>query len=240
MNIVIPNAPTGLTEQVLFDTGIADGFVSTKSSVGDVYVAFNSHGVSAVAPMTDQFAFNFERRFHRQAFPVDSPPTKLASQIASSFASGKRGRLPIDWRGQSDFQRSVLEAAASIPVGQVRPYSWIASQIGRPSAVRAVGSALGQNPVPIVIACHRVVRADGTLGQYRFGPEMKSALLTHEGLDQNPPPAPLLGSATTGVVCYPSCSAARKIGAKNQRWFRTADSAKAQGFRPCQKCQPLI
>jgi O-6-methylguanine DNA methyltransferase len=76
-----------------------------------------------------------------------------------------------------------LIKAREIPAGQVRPYGWIASEIGRPKAVRAVGTALGRNPVPLLIPCHRVVRTDGRVGDYAFGPPAKRALLAAEGLD---------------------------------------------------------
>ena len=77
------------------------------------------------------------------------------------YPASPRGGVP-----PNEFERAVLEKALEIPRGEVRPYSWIASEIGRPKAVRAVGSALAHNPVPLVMPCHRVVRADGMIGQY--------------------------------------------------------------------------
>ena len=74
--------------------------------------------------------------------------------------------------------------ALEIPRGEVRPYGWIAAEIGRPKAVRAVGTALGHNPVPLIVPCHRVVRTDGTIGQYSLGgPGNKRTILSAEGLD---------------------------------------------------------
>ena len=75
----------------------------------------------------------------------------------------------VDLRGLSEFEQAVLLKAREIPRGQVRTYGWIASEIGRPLAVRAVGTALRKNPVPIFIPCHRVVRSDRQLGQYALG-----------------------------------------------------------------------
>ena len=66
----------------------------------------------------------------------------------------------------SDFERAVLKAALSIPFGETRTYSWVAERIGKPGAVRAVGSALRKNPWPLIIPCHRVIKSDGSPGRY--------------------------------------------------------------------------
>jgi O-6-methylguanine DNA methyltransferase len=87
----------------------------------------------------------------------------------------------VDLSGVGVFQKQVLAACASIPKGEVRPYGWIASEIGNPGSVRAVGTALGRNPIPLVIPCHRVVRSDGAVGNYAFGAERKHDLLVREG-----------------------------------------------------------
>ena len=91
--------------------------------------------------------------------------------------------IPIDISQLTDFQRQVLFAALQIPRGQIRTYMDIARQIGKPKAARAVGQALGHNPVPIVIPCHRVVASDGSLGGYSGGGglETKAKLLQLEG-----------------------------------------------------------
>jgi methylated-DNA-[protein]-cysteine S-methyltransferase len=83
----------------------------------------------------------------------------------------------------SGFQRRVLLAEYGIPQGWVSTYGRIATHLGVPGGARAVGSALGSNPFPIVIPCHRAVRADGALGGFRGGVEMKRALLTMEGVE---------------------------------------------------------
>jgi methylated-DNA-[protein]-cysteine S-methyltransferase len=84
------------------------------------------------------------------------------------------------------FQRAVLDATSSIPWGEVRSYGWVASQIGRPGAARAVGQALGANPLPLVIPCHRVVAA-GTGGGYGGGMDRKEYLLALEQGANRPP-----------------------------------------------------
>jgi methylated-DNA-[protein]-cysteine S-methyltransferase len=89
--------------------------------------------------------------------------------------------VAIDWEGMGSFQRQVLALAAEIPYGQVLTYGEIANKLGKPGAARAVGSALGTNPMPIVIPCHRVIRADGGLSGYIGGQGVKSFLLALEG-----------------------------------------------------------
>ncbi len=86
----------------------------------------------------------------------------------------------LDPRGATAFQRRVWQAARLIPYGETRSYAWVAQKIGRPSAVRAVGQALANNPWPIIVPCHRVVNNDGRLGGYSGGIAMKQYLLNLE------------------------------------------------------------
>lgn len=100
------------------------------------------------------------------------------------YFEGKREHfdLPVDIRWGTPFQRKVLEAANEIPFGSCECYTDIAERIGRPKAQRAVGNALGNNPVAIVIPCHRVVSAHGGLGGYTGGLDIKRTLMDIEGI----------------------------------------------------------
>lgn len=89
--------------------------------------------------------------------------------------------LPLDWQLSHGFRRKVLRATARIPYGQTSSYKQMAERAGSPRAVRAAGSALGSNPIPIVVPCHRVLRTGGALGGYGGGLELKQALLELEG-----------------------------------------------------------
>ena len=89
--------------------------------------------------------------------------------------------LPLDWQLTRGFYRKVLRATARIPYGQTRSYTQMAKRAGSPRAVRATGSALGSNPLPIIVPCHRVLRSGGALGGYGGGLETKQALLELEG-----------------------------------------------------------
>ena len=82
------------------------------------------------------------------------------------------------------FQKKVYDVVKEIPMGDVRTYAWVARKIGNPKAVRAVGSALRKNPNTIIVPCHRVVRSDGSLGEYALGRELKRKLLEVEGVKQ--------------------------------------------------------
>ena len=108
---------------------------------------------------------------------------KAVRQIQEYFA-GTRScfTLPLDLRG-TGFQRSVWEVVSRVPYGEVRSYSDIARELGKPNAVRAVGSANKNNPLPIIIPCHRIVGATGAMTGYGGGIPMKEELLRMEGLD---------------------------------------------------------
>ncbi len=87
----------------------------------------------------------------------------------------------LDLSGATPFQRRVWQAARLIPYGETRSYSWVAGQIGKPKAARAVGQALGMNPLPVIIPCHRVLASDGGLGGFSGGIATKRFLLSLEG-----------------------------------------------------------
>ena len=100
------------------------------------------------------------------------------------YFSGHRVNFPdvLDLSGAADFQREVWEATRRIPFGETRSYRWVAEQIKKPKALRAVGQALGRNPLPIIIPCHRVLASGGQLGGFTGGIDMKRRLLHLEGV----------------------------------------------------------
>jgi methylated-DNA-[protein]-cysteine S-methyltransferase len=103
------------------------------------------------------------------------------AQLGEYFAGRRRAfALPLDFAG-TEFQKAVWQALLTIPFGETRTYAQIARQIGRPDAVRAVGSANGRNPIAIVVPCHRVVGSTGHLTGFAGGLEAKSRLLGLEG-----------------------------------------------------------
>ena len=113
----------------------------------------------------------------------DDSLTQGVRQQLREYLEGERRHfdLPIDWRHMSDFQATVLRGALQIPAGEVLSYGELAQKIGRPKAARAVGRALGTNPMPIIIPCHRVLASDGSLTGYIGGTAVKAHLLQLEG-----------------------------------------------------------
>jgi methylated-DNA-[protein]-cysteine S-methyltransferase len=157
-----------------------------RTAIGPVYVAVGPRGLVAVNMGVAEQAFLDEVRKQVGAEPVRSRARAgAAAKQLGDYVAGRRAAfdVPVDLSHVSDFQRRVLLAALQIPRGQVRTYAEVARQIGRPSAARAVGQALGRNPVPIVVPCHRVLAADGSLRGYSGGGGVatKARLLKLEG-----------------------------------------------------------
>jgi methylated-DNA-[protein]-cysteine S-methyltransferase len=157
------------------------------SPVGPISVALSEAGLVAVefGEAGPEFLEHLQR--NRRAEAVRSPERAgpVLQQLEEYFA-GKRGsfNVPVDLSHSTGFQRQVLQAAARVPRGGLATYAEIARHIGKPRASRAVGQALARNPVPIVIPCHRVVAADGSLTGYsgRGGIRTKARLLVLEGV----------------------------------------------------------
>ena len=237
--------PENLLPDVLVATGLADGYVAIDGPAGTVLVAFNGTTVIACVPIADEEALMhaYESR-GRRVVEVAEMPARLGAKVGKALETGKLGTLPVDLSSLSEFQQAVLRKTAEIPPGEVRPYSWVAREIGKPGALRAVGTALGKNPIPVLIPCHRVVRSDGTMGNYAFGPDAKKDLLEAEGLDVDSMEANALagkvltGSDTTKIYCYPSCRHARRTSEQHTMWFGSAREAAASGYRPCKVCRP--
>lgn len=240
-------APAGLADDVLVEVGLADRMAPLPSPIGTLWIAWNGRGVAEVELADDgaEAMARHEARSGRRTLPSQALPPRLADAIARRLAGESRVRIPLDLRGRTPFEVAVWTKALEIPRGEVRPYGWIAAEIGRPKAVRAVGTALGHNPVPLIVPCHRVVRTDGTIGQYSLGgPGNKRTILASEGLD---PVAledaarrgeRLTGSTTTRIVCWPTCRHARRTQDRYRVSFRSLGEADAMGYRPCKVCRP--
>jgi O-6-methylguanine DNA methyltransferase len=240
-------APAGLAHATLVAVGLADDYAVIRSPIGDLRVAWNGRGVSEVAGAPDDATF--ERRFHartgRRARRVAELPADLSRRIGRRLAGDRRVRIDLDLRGATPFEQAVWMKALEIPRGEVRPYGWIAAEIGRPKAVRAVGTALGHNPVPLIVPCHRVVRSDGMIGQYSLGgPENKRTILSEEGADPDQletlarAGVRYFGSDTTHIYCMPTCHDARRVTERHLVHFASAGAASAAGYRPCRHCRP--
>ncbi|MFI9561979.1 methylated-DNA--[protein]-cysteine S-methyltransferase [Streptomyces rishiriensis] len=126
------------------------------------------------------------------AEPVEAPGSPLLAeairQIEAYFAGERRAfELPLDWSLISGFNRQVLrELASGVPYGAVVGYGDLARRVGQPGAAQAVGAAMGSNPLPVVVPCHRVVERDGGIGGFGGGLETKRKLLALEGVLPEP------------------------------------------------------
>ena len=239
-------APAGFADRVLADAGVADSYAVFDTVLGPVYVAWNRLGVSGA--MRAASPAEFEAWFHREVgrpLARVAPPADLRAKIEEQL-SGKR-RLRFDLRGLTPFSQAVLEKTLTIPRGQVRPYGWVAREIGHPAAVRAVGTALANNPIPYFIPCHRVIRSDGVIGNYGGGgPEAKKSILSLEGVQlrrlQDLARSGLRyeGVKSTKIFCFPTCWHGRNVREENFVYFHDKEEARAAGYRPCRDCRPAV
>ena len=241
-------APPRLGHATLVAVGLADDYAEIATPLGLLRVAWNGRGVSAVDGSADDHAFElaFFARTGRHAKRADALPARLARAVERRLGGDRRVRIPLDLRGSTEFEQAVWLKALEIPRGEVRPYGWIAAEIGRPKAVRAVGTALGRNPIPLIVPCHRVVRTDGHIGQYSLGgPTNKRTILAAEGAD----PEGLeglaragiryVGSDTTHIFCLPTCHDARRVTPAHEVRFPSSRAAFDAGYRPCKHCRPI-
>ncbi len=177
-------------------------------------------------------------RAGKQERPATAVARRLTEQTREEIAEYLAGErvffsVPVDLSETPPFQRRVLEAARRIPFGEARPYAWVAERIGHPHAVRAVGTALGRNPVPLIVPCHRVWRSDGGLGGYLFGAELKRRLAELERR------TPILeGCTSTRIVCRVGCVHGRQMRPDHRVVFGSVEDARSVGYRPCKLCKP--
>ena len=115
----------------------------------------------------------------------DGDPDTIVAAAFDAYCDGDIGALaavPIDLDGLPPFRRAVLETLHRIPAGVLISYGKLGAEVGRPGAGRAVGQAVGANPVPVIVPCHRVIASDGSIGGFGGGLDVKRRLLAHEGI----------------------------------------------------------
>jgi AraC family transcriptional regulator of adaptative response/methylated-DNA-[protein]-cysteine methyltransferase len=159
-------------------------FTVTDSPLGALLIAVTERGLCKVDLADDAITAEWAltNEFHQAEIRRDDDAlAPIVAEVLARVDGRKPAReLPLDVRGTA-FQRRVWEELQQIPLGETRTYGEIAAAIDAPRASRAVGSACGANPVPVVVPCHRVVPASGGIGNYGLGPRRKQRLLEHEG-----------------------------------------------------------
>lgn len=153
------------------------GFYNTP--FGQCCMAFTTAGLSALifAEKEEIAHADLQRRFPNVDFTEESEQAKVYGNKIFKL------KVPVQLCPQgTTFQQSVWKALQEIPVGETRTYAQIANAIGKPKVIRAVGTAIGANPIAYLIPCHRVLRTDGGLGGYRWGLEIKKMMLKAEGV----------------------------------------------------------
>jgi O-6-methylguanine DNA methyltransferase len=214
--------------------------------IDDVWVAFSRRGLRMITSggTEDEFRVKYARRYGR-ALERSEMPEPLRKQVTAALHGEGVDKPRLDVEEGTDLETRVMAAMARIPKGEVRSYSWVAEQAGKPKAVRAVANYVARNILPFVVPCHRVVPATGGVGKYAFGSKLKREMLQSEGVDVERleelarEGVRLIGSRTTHIVCCPTCKDARRIREENVVPFHDVDEALERGFRPCKRCMPF-
>ncbi|GAB2835293.1 methylated-DNA--[protein]-cysteine S-methyltransferase [Microbacterium insulae] len=173
----------------------APRFLVHPSPVGDILIVTTADGIVALHPFDGPLGIELERvslALREQAVPADtdagaatgpgSEAARTAARQLDEYFDGERRRfdLPLDWRLVRGFTRAALEAVCDIPYGETAGYGEVAISAGSPRAARAVGTACATTPFSIIVPVHRVVRADGSLGEYGGRPDVKQYLIDLE------------------------------------------------------------
>jgi len=154
------------------------------SPLGELFVGVSDRGLCVISYQVEPElqAERLARGFGSRVLRSPRPVAKVARQLDEYFEGERKSfDLDVDLRLARDFGRTVLEELGRVPFGEVTTYGALAARAGKPRAARAVGTIMNRNPVPIVLPCHRVVGANGSLVGYAGGLERKQALLRLEG-----------------------------------------------------------
>lgn len=160
----------------------------STSDFGEVWFADGPHGLWRINYGTDRARFLADLAGDGVAFVEDERATSATRKALAEYFAGKRREfaLPIDWSRVSGFTRKALQVCARIPYGQTLSYGEVAAKAGSPGGARAVGQAMGKNPFPPVVPCHRVLAAGKRLGGFSGNLSYKRALLELEGAEARP------------------------------------------------------
>lgn len=167
--------------------GLVDvAYDRVDSPLGTLLVAITDKGLVRLGFHAEAEDLVLEELARRVSPRIVREPSKVApvARELDEYFEGRRTAFetPVDWSLVGPYARRVLRATAAIPFGQVSTYREVARKAGNPAASRAAGNALGSNPIPVVVPCHRVLRTNGSLGGYGGGLDKKELLLRLEGV----------------------------------------------------------
>ena len=174
-----------LTERAVTDDLVDVAYAFVDSPFGKFLVASTKKGLVTLAfhpESAEDVLADLAKRVSPRVLEAPSELDAIRRELDEYFEGRRRDfETPLDWQLIHGFSERVLRATARIPYGGVSTYRDVAARAGNPRAMRAAGNALGSNPLPILVPCHRVVRTGGAIGNYGGGTDMKKALLTLEG-----------------------------------------------------------
>jgi methylated-DNA-[protein]-cysteine S-methyltransferase len=216
------------------------------SPIGPILVGVSAHGIAMIhflrAPRDPAHALSaLRRRF--DPVPDSSAVSRVQDELDRFMAgdqSALRSKIDLSLVG-GDFQRRVLERLLEVEPGAILTYSSLAAWVNAPHASRAVGGAMHDNPIPVYVPCHRVVRSDLSLGGYGGGLDLKRKLLEIEGFSFTTKKtvaqdAAVWGHRKTAIYCRPDCRALARANLANALLFRDETRAADAGMRACRLC----
>jgi methylated-DNA-[protein]-cysteine S-methyltransferase len=217
------------------------------SEVGRLLVAESPRGLLAVQFLDVADSPDAVSAMREQFDVVEDH--SVAARIAKEIERHLKGDMhaldrPVDLSlVRSEFQRRALaRLRRTVPPGSVITYQALAAAVGAPSGQRAIGNTMATNPVPLYVPCHRVIRSDGTIGNYGGGVPRKLKLLRAEGFsmdrDYRLPAGSVMGHLVTRIFCRPQCHAAMRADKAKSVIFADPARARTAGMRACKLCRP--
>lgn len=225
-----------------------DRYTVTASRLGDVCVGWTGRGVSAIrlgasAALETEFVRWYESLTGRpivRAVELDAIGTVAQTKLRTDA-----GDVPLDFTAATALQREVYTRVGGIKFGQARPCELLAGDVGRATDGSTIAAILEQNPIPLLVPCHRVVSANRCVGSYVFGPDAQRRLLQSEGLDLAAIERVVargfryIGCAD-GSFCLPTCGdVARRVDAPGYLGLHSISEAHEHGLAACESCRPV-
>lgn len=232
----------------IFDRIGLDRYTVTASVLGDVCLGWTARGVSAIRRRQSagdevEFARWYAARTGRpivRAVELDGIARAAQTKLASDGAD-----VPLDLDAATPVERAVLAQIVQVPYGYARPCELVATELGSAVTSATVAGILAQNPVPLLVPCHRIVSNDCCVGAYVFGPQAQQRLLESEGLDLNAIERVVARGfryigCDDGSFCLPTCAdVAGKIDRPGYVGLHSLSEAHEHGLHACPSCRPV-